>query len=247
MNQAIIYFFKANLNQNEIKNKDVIEIGSRYINGSVKQDIESKQPASYVGIDMEPGRNVDVVCEVKDIPDKFHPESFDIVVSCELLEHVLDFRETIHIIKSLVKIGGLIMISTRSKGFGYHGCPHDFWRYEIEDMQSLFADCEIINLVSDGNKGVILKARKISHDQCDITDIKLYNIIYDKPMCCEPALLEEFVKATGIITRNSYFQDYNKLLSIGEIAGTDKVEHNYLRKYEFFVKTFKKRRFNLLL
>lgn len=55
----------------------VLEIGSLNINGSVRDFFTNCQ---YLGIDIAPGRGVDVVCEGQryDAPDN----SFDQVISC---------------------------------------------------------------------------------------------------------------------------------------------------------------------
>lgn len=78
-----------------------------------------------------------------------------------------------------MKRGGYIYITTRSKGFPFHGAPYDFWRYEVEDMKRIFIDFEIIKLIKDhGAPGVFLKARKPdNYVATDLSDIALYSIV----------------------------------------------------------------------
>lgn len=246
MNQSIIDFFKANLSPQEVAGKKVIELGSRNVNGSVRPDIESKCPASYIGVDLETGPSVDLVCRLEDLFATFEPASFDIVVSTEMIEHVIDFRRAINTIKGLAKPGAIVMVSTRSIGFGYHGYPYDFWRYELEDMQKLFEDMEILKLESDGSKGVILKARKLAAGPKDIENYELYNVIFQKRMCSEPLIMEKFIVAAQKTAYNSYFAENGTLATIAKRAGTDKLMHGYLDKYESFLKKFRDEKFNLL-
>jgi len=75
-----------------------------------------------------------------------------------------------------------IYITTRSRGFIYHGYPYDYWRYEINDMIKIFKDFEIIRLESDWEApGVFLKARKpINWRPIDLNDIALYSIVFGR-------------------------------------------------------------------
>lgn len=177
-----IVFGARNLSAPEIKGKKVIEIGSYDINGSLRSIVESMEPAEYVGVDLEEGPGVDIICDAEKIVDKFGSESFDVVISTELLEHIKDWRKVISNIKTICKEGGLIFITTRSFGFAYHGHPYDFWRFESEDMENIFSDCEILALENDDSMpGIFMKAQKpYNFHENNLSDYKLYNIIADK-------------------------------------------------------------------
>jgi 2-polyprenyl-3-methyl-5-hydroxy-6-metoxy-1,4-benzoquinol methylase len=79
----------------------------------------------------------------------FSPESFDVVISTELLEHVQDWRLIVNNMKSVLKTGGYMYITTCSYGFPFHAYPYDFWRYELTDMEEIFADFDIIKVKRD--------------------------------------------------------------------------------------------------
>ena len=56
---------------------------------------------------------------------------------------------------------GVLLITTRSPGFKYHGYPFDYWRYTPEDMTRLLRDFEIEDLQNDPlAPGVFVKARR---------------------------------------------------------------------------------------
>ena len=121
MNVSVLEFFIENTESDEFEGKRVIEVGSKYVNGSVRLLIEKfLKPKEYIGVDLEKGKFVDVVLDAEKLVDHFGKESFDIVVSTELLEHVTDWRSVINNMKEILKKDGYIYITTRSKGFPYH-------------------------------------------------------------------------------------------------------------------------------
>lgn len=60
----------------------VLEVGSLDINGTVRDFFDS---TDYVGVDVAPGKGVDVVAQGEDLDYK--DNSFDIVISAECFEH----------------------------------------------------------------------------------------------------------------------------------------------------------------
>ena len=182
-NRDCIYFGVKNLSIAEVEGKRIIEVGSYDTNGSLRPIIESwGKPAQYVGIDILKGPGVDIVCKAEELTQIFGEEGFDVVISTELLEHVRDWRTVVSNIKKVCKPNGVILITTRSKGFRYHGFPYDFWRYELDDLKTIFSDCQIENLQKDTLKpGAFLKAKKPARfKENDLTTFKLYSIIVDE-------------------------------------------------------------------
>ena len=179
---SCILFGVKSISEEEIRGKRVIEVGSCNVNGSLRSLIELWKPAEYIGIDISSGPCVDVICNAENIVEKFGPGSFDVVISAELLEHTKNWRTVISNIKNICKPDGLILITTRSQGFAYHAYPHDFWRYEIEDMKHIFSDGEILTLEKDPQEpGVFIKVRKPAEFiENDLSDYKLYNIVANK-------------------------------------------------------------------
>ena len=111
MNVSVLEFFIENTESDEFEGKRVIEVGSKYVNGSVRPLIEKfLKPKEYIGVDLEKGKFVDVVLDAEKLVDHFGKESFDIVVSTELLEHVTDWRSVINNMKEILKKDGYIYI-----------------------------------------------------------------------------------------------------------------------------------------
>lgn len=177
---SVFEFFVDSTKAREFDAKRVLEIGSKYVNGSVRPLIEKfSSPKEYIGVDIESGKFVDVILSAEKIAGHFGSESFDVVVTTELLEHVMDWRVVIDNMKTVIKRGGHIYFTTRSMGFKYHGYPYDFWRYEIEDITMMFTDFEVITLKKDPEtQGVFLKAKKPeNYVPADLSDIALYSMV----------------------------------------------------------------------
>lgn len=106
------------------KGHRVLEIGALDINGSVRSFFEG---GTYVGIDVGAGPGVDVVCEGQDYdaPDA----SFDVVISCECMEHNPYWAETWNNMIRLCRKGGLVVMTCATTGRPEHGTtrttPHD--------------------------------------------------------------------------------------------------------------------------
>lgn len=160
-----------------VAGKSVLEVGSYDVNGSVRPQIEGLLPLSYLGVDMQEGPRVDVVCDATDLSG-LQPYGWDIVVSCEMMEHCLPWREAINAMKLAVNVGGYLLITCRSKGFGHHGYPDDHWRFELVDMGAIFSDFEVLECCTDpGGPGVFLFARKIDNGApIDLSGIELYSM-----------------------------------------------------------------------
>ncbi len=173
-----------NLTPEDVKGKRIIDIGSYNVNGSFRPIFESWKPAEYVGVDIAEGPGVDVVCTAEETLAKFGPESFDMVISTEMIEHTRNWRKVISNFKNLCKPGGVILVTTRSYGSHYHAYPNDFWRYEADDFKNIFSDLIINKIDTDPvDPGVVIKATKpAGFKEIDLSNYKLYSIVTGQKM-----------------------------------------------------------------
>jgi SAM-dependent methyltransferase len=112
---AVIEFFIESVEKEEFEDKRVLEVGSMYINGSVRPLIERFcSPKEYVGVDIESGKFVDLVLPAGRLVEYFGPESFDVVIATGMLEHVQDWELVVNNLKSVVKRGGYILRQDRT-------------------------------------------------------------------------------------------------------------------------------------
>lgn len=161
MHASVLQYLRTHIEEKDIREKGVIEVGSYDVNGSPRSIVLSLHPKTYLGIDQQKGPGVDQVVNAGDLAKVFGSESFDVVLSTEMLEHALDWKTVVSNMKALTKFDGLLIVTARSPGFPYHGFPEDHWRFTLEDFGRIFGDMEIIDLSSDPDyPGVFMKARK---------------------------------------------------------------------------------------
>jgi len=177
--KCCIMFAEQNLYKEEVVGKSVLEVGSRDVNGSVRPFIETLNPLKYIGVDIIEGPKVDQICAAEDILNEFGEESFDIVVSTEMLEHVKDWKKVINNFKDILKPQGIVIITTRSKGFPIHGYPEDYWRFEVADMANIFSDCVIYKIEKDlcSVAGVFIKVKKpLNFQKHDLSNYEVFSV-----------------------------------------------------------------------
>lgn len=130
MNPGALKFFQAH--KDKIKGQ-VLEVGSMNINGSIRSVI----PVT-VGVDFRVGKDVDVVCDACDLENRFGPESFDAVVSCDALEHIQDWKAALENMWAVLKTDGWLVLTLASTNKGRHGYPSDYWRMKQEHLDQIF-------------------------------------------------------------------------------------------------------------
>jgi len=116
----------------DIKDYKVLDVGSYDVNGTVKP-LFIAQNCEYTGLDIEKGKNVDVVMKLGEkLP--FKDNSFDVIVSTSCLEHDPAFWETV---REMMRVSrGYIYLNAPSAQ-NYHAYPIDCWRFLADSMKAL--------------------------------------------------------------------------------------------------------------
>lgn len=114
--QAFCQRVKALFPPKRFTKKRVLDCGSLDINGSNRTLFTN---CAYVGVDIGPGKNVDIVCPVHelDLPD----ESFDVIVSTECFEHDRHYEKSLQTIVRLLAKQGLFFFSCAGETRPEHG------------------------------------------------------------------------------------------------------------------------------
>jgi hypothetical protein len=182
MHDSVMNWVQRHIGPGEVAGKPVAEVGSRDHNGSVQEIICFLEPASYLGIDIQPGPKVNLIMDAADLPCY---GSFDLVVSTECLDHCEDWKSAVRGMVTALNPGGLWLLTVRSEGFAYHRYPEDYWRFSIEDVSVIAARTGMEILVLDSDpacQGVFLKARKPSEwtpDWIDLDDVTVPEVVKD--------------------------------------------------------------------
>src|SRR5216684_1331152 len=122
----------------------IIDLGSHDVNGSYRPFF-ARAPWRYVGVDLAPGKNVDVVLRDPYAWRELASESADIVVSGQTFEHTEFFWETMLEIARILKPRGLCCIIVPSSG-PEHRFPLDCWRFFPDGLHAMarYADLEVL-------------------------------------------------------------------------------------------------------
>lgn len=126
----------------------IIDIGSQDVNGSYRP-LFVQDGWRYTGVDLAPGRNVDVVLESPyRLP--FPTGAIDVVVSGQAFEHIEYFWLTWQEIARCLKPGGLVLLIAPSRG-PEHRYPVDCWRFYPDGYRALarMGGFEVIEVSTD--------------------------------------------------------------------------------------------------
>ncbi|QFS98895.1 Methyltransferase domain protein [Labrenzia sp. THAF191b] len=155
MHQSAFNHMQNCINSNLARNKhyDIIEVGSRMVDGQKLSHREILQnfDHSYTGLDVEAGPNVDVVLvQPYSIPIK--TSSADVIVCGQVFEHVPFFWVSFLEMARMLRQNGYIFLSVPSRGH-VHASKQEFdcWRFYPDSMRALaaFAGLSLIDVHTD--------------------------------------------------------------------------------------------------
>ncbi|HVE98215.1 MAG TPA: methyltransferase domain-containing protein [Mycobacteriales bacterium] len=114
----------------------VLELGSRARSGNVRRDLVPTG-WTYVGVDILPGPNVDVVADAHTLSRHVEPGSIDAVFSFSTFEHLaMPWRVAVELNKVLTD--GALVLVTSHQTYPLHDEPWDYWRFSSHAWPALF-------------------------------------------------------------------------------------------------------------
>jgi SAM-dependent methyltransferase len=117
----------------------VLELGT-------KRSIESRRTrhdewipnaGKYLGSDLSPGMDVDIVADVHRLTSVTGEEQFDVIISCSSFEHFKYPHLAAHEVMKALRVGGLLFVQTH-QSFPLHAYPYDYFRFSREALAGLF-------------------------------------------------------------------------------------------------------------
>lgn len=137
----------------------VLEIGSLNVNGTIRDNFPTA--AEYVGIDIRDGKCVDVVMFAEDLPKHYKAGYFDMVLSCNTMEHIEHWKEALAASWEVLRMGGRMCIVTPTAEKKRHNHPWDYWRWTLGDYKKIFKDQGILKAeeVKPAGIGVLIEKR----------------------------------------------------------------------------------------
>ncbi|KPQ36069.1 MAG: Methyltransferase domain [Phormidesmis priestleyi Ana] len=113
-----------------------LEIGSREVTGVSKRS-KFIPLASYTGLDVLPGHNVDVVGDAHRLSSHFKKSTFDYIYSTAVFEHLAMPWVVVEEISKILKVGGIVGIETHFS-HSEHEAPWHFFQFNEHGLRCLF-------------------------------------------------------------------------------------------------------------
>ncbi len=114
----------------------VLDVGSMDVNKvGCHRDLFTDAD-DYTGVDLEPGKNVDIVLEAP-YTYPFPDDTFDAVLCSNVMEHCKNPFNLVEECARVLKPGGVFLVCVPSV-FPIHRYPVDCWRILPDGMEALF-------------------------------------------------------------------------------------------------------------
>ena len=113
----------------------IFDLGSLDVNGSYREIFEHPGWV-YKGLDVEAGKNVDIVLKNNYHWKELDSDSVDVMISGQAFEHIEFFWITMLEVARILKPGGLCCIIAPSAGYE-HRYPVDCWRFYPDGFRAL--------------------------------------------------------------------------------------------------------------
>ncbi|SDT93769.1 Methyltransferase domain-containing protein [Pseudomonas pohangensis] len=157
-------FVQQHLDSRRLEHLRIFDLGSQDVNGSYRLLFDN--PGwQYLGLDMAPGNNVDIVLSKPYAWQEIPSASVDVVISGQAFEHIRYMWISILEVARILKPGGLCCVIAPSSG-PEHRYPHDCWRIYPDGMRALaeFAQMDVLHVSTQWHEHGYLDCSDSWHD-----------------------------------------------------------------------------------
>lgn len=142
----------------------IYDIGSCDVNGSYR-DLFAESSWTYCGVDLNPGKNVDLVIENPYHWREIKSKSADVIVSGQAFEHIEYFWLTMLEVYRVLRPGGFCCLIAPSGG-PEHRYPVDCWRFYGDGFAALarFASLNLVEVYTERDAARFADGSKIWKD-----------------------------------------------------------------------------------
>lgn len=133
------FFDARKIINNEIKQKNLVALNLGSGNSDFGNDL--------LNLDLLPYDNVDILCDIENIP--FKDNTVDYIINIAVLEHVPNPQKVISEIHRIMKPGARLYCFIPFMQ-PFHASPYDFQRFTYEGMKDQFREFEILKLKAIG-------------------------------------------------------------------------------------------------
>lgn len=152
MNEFVLQFARKH---KALFSGKIIDVGAFNVNGALSSEL----PIT-LRVDMRKGKGVDQICKGEDLIKTFGENSFDCVVSGDMLEHAFDWRGCVNNMWGVLKDDGYLLLTMAHHQKGRHAYPDDYWRFKPDKFRSLFDGNPIIDhFANQPSIGVIVQKK----------------------------------------------------------------------------------------
>ena len=179
-------------------------------------------------------------CDLTDTKEAIGSLCYDVIIVLSGMEKTRNIREGVHQLQEACRVGGKIFVVARTpKDISARqeiNAYEDLWRYDVQDLSSLFGGCSLEMTASSGDgeivAAVFTRGVGAAESRC-------------RALFCTRT--QKRADIDGELP-HGYFDEASDLDVIGIKHHTDKCSmiHNYLGKYEFFLQCFRNQPIRLL-
>lgn len=230
------------LTQEEVSGKDVLLVGLSYAGSGLVNVLQQPFFAAGAKVDYVPLFNdaLGVSASLAQLEESVAGKKYDLVVLFEGLERELHFTKGAEALANCCRMGGRLLLLVQTPDMeeeirGAKLCLETSWAYDLQDVASLFAGFSL--LFHRRTNPAFLLAVKLE---------KRREAIPRHPTAFSLRLGRRVSERKGM--QAGFFHEFHELDRIGTEECTDKCRyrHNYLQKYEFFLRDWKEKPLRLL-